>query len=214
MGRNRIVAYTFFVIWGFGFGGIPLMIMLTNIASDEIEFTEIAFLSLFVIIGMGAFFMGLIGLLHIAGFKLSKDSTDVVVLDVREDKSISVNGSYEAIVTVGYIKDGRIVYKDIYTKDTDAARYVLGKTMRMKGFRGKYLLDPSIIIDNDLYRKDDIEEKYAKDHHLSTVSECPSCGAQVTLIRGVGECPYCGRELSSRKPRGRRFGSTQNDRRN
>ena len=194
MGRNRIVAYIFFMVWGFGFGGIPLIITLINIASNEIEFTTIAFLSLFVIIGIGVFFMGLRGLLYIVGFKLSRDSTDVIVLDIREDKSISVNGSYEAIVTVGYIKDGRIVYEDIYTKDTDSAQYVLGKTMRMKGFRGKHLLDPSIILDNDLYRKDEIEEKYAKDHGLYAISECLSCGAQVTLIRGVGECPYCGRK--------------------
>ena len=61
-----------------------------------------------------------------------------------------------------------------------------------------------VFLDNEnILSKNDAKDfdAYVAQHtgDMETV-KCPSCGADIELVGGVGSCPYCGRKIAKSKP--------------
>ena len=207
-----ISIYVFLMVWGLGFGGIPVLLLLLGEGGDNVSILCVA-----TMIGVCAFGYGLIGIMKHLMISIFGKTRSGVILDFVESNLV-VNGVPQmvaicACVVHEDIKTFKVGLKDKEHKKLRPGQFITMKTRKDKAILFEILTNENSVEfgirnilgeyfslhGNNLRHKQD--EEFFQEKHLSEADwdflgiekksgnkHCKVCGAKIS----TDVCEFCG----------------------
>ena len=124
-----MIVHLFLIIWGLGFGGIPLGILLSGDAEGAG-----GMLAIFIIIGMGAFIFGVVGVMKVLLAVMFGKPKYAVLVDIV-DSGVRVNGVPQMNGVFAYFDDPEINELEIHLSRSNSRRFNIGDMASVKVYK-------------------------------------------------------------------------------
>ncbi len=185
MKSSKYKSNLFFLIWGGGFGGIPLVVLLIELLNEETQtsiLSSLPFLMIFVVIGMSAFFFGVWNLIMVIKIHFTDTKGEITEAEYVETLEIPMNRKGNNAQYTIKFKFKNKAGKEILQKSIEEfTQSQIKNIKRKKTFKIRRLFNFAVMVPYDWGDNDSSSESQKLCDYCDSYYEgkkCPYCGAK------------------------------------